>query len=70
MKKKQGGFSYYVDRAHMEEYRTWPIERRLAWLLEGNKLRRSLPPETIAIQEAFRRGEEPVAKDSLAPRDI
>ncbi|HIJ40418.1 MAG TPA: hypothetical protein HPP90_04960 [Deltaproteobacteria bacterium] len=51
------GFSYTVSRRQIVEYRTWPISRRLAWLLAGNKLRKSLPENTIRIQDAFRNGE-------------
>jgi hypothetical protein len=53
---KAKGFKYIVDRAQIEGYRKWPLSRRLNWLLGGNRLRRSLPPKTIAIQEAFRQG--------------
>ena len=48
------GFSYVVSREQIEEYRRWPIARRLQWLFLANKLRRSLPRRTIEIQEAFR----------------
>jgi hypothetical protein len=57
MKNRRRGFSYTVSRRQIEEYRTWPVERRLRWLFLGNKLRQSLPKEKVAIQEAFRRGE-------------
>lgn len=50
------GFSYILTREQIEEYRSWPVERRLKWLFIANKLRRSLPPKTIEIQEAFRQG--------------
>jgi hypothetical protein len=56
VKDKAKGFKYHVERAQIEDYRKWPLSRRLDWLLEGNRLRRSLPPKTIAIQEAFRQG--------------
>jgi hypothetical protein len=32
------------------------MERRLKWLYFGNKLRKSLSPKIIEIQEAFRQG--------------
>jgi hypothetical protein len=54
VRDKPKGFRYFVDPAQIEEYRKWPISRRLDSLLEGNKLRRSLPAKTIAIQESFR----------------
>jgi hypothetical protein len=56
MKDEPKGFRYYVDPGQIEAYRRWPLSRRLRWLLEGNRLRRSLPAKTIAIQEAFRQG--------------
>jgi hypothetical protein len=56
VKGKAKGFSYHVDRIQIETYRAWPTARRLQWVLEGNKLRRSLPAKTIAIKEAFRQG--------------
>lgn len=56
MKDKAKGFKYHVDPAQIEAYSKWPLTRRLSWLLEGNKLRKSLPPKTIALQEAFRQG--------------
>jgi hypothetical protein len=57
MEKEKKGFHYSLTREQIEEYRKWPIERRLRWLLAGNKLRKSLPLKTIALQEAFRNGE-------------
>jgi hypothetical protein len=56
MSDKAKGYSYLVGREQIEEYKAWPVMRRLAWLLEGNKLRKNLPERTIAIQEAFRQG--------------
>jgi hypothetical protein len=50
------GFTYSVSREQILEYRTWPQERRLKWLLLANKMRRSLPLRTIQFQEAFRQG--------------
>jgi hypothetical protein len=50
------GFSYHVSKEQIDEYRSWPIERRLRWLFLGNKLRKLLPKKTIEIQEAFRQG--------------
>jgi hypothetical protein len=55
-KEKRKGFSYTVSREQIEEYSSWPLERRLRWLYLANKMRRSLPHETIEIQEAFRQG--------------
>jgi len=56
MEEKRKGFTYYVSREQIDEYMKWPIERRLQWLLYGNKLRKSLPKRTIELQEAFRQG--------------
>ncbi len=53
---KAKGFKYHVDRAQIANHKARPIARRLRWLLEGNKLRKSLPAKTRAIQEAFRQG--------------
>jgi hypothetical protein len=54
--EQRKGFSYYVSQEQIDEYRSWPIERRLQWLFLGNKLRKLLPEKTIKIQEAFRQG--------------
>jgi len=56
MEKKTRGFSYTLSKEQIDEYRTWPLERRLQWLFFANKLRKYLPEKTIAIQEAFRQG--------------
>ncbi len=56
MGKDRKGFSYTLTREQIEEYRKWPIERRLQWLLWGNKMRKGLPKKTIEIQELFREG--------------
>jgi len=56
MQEKKKGFTYFVSREQIEEYRKWPLERRLQWLFIVNKMRRSLPPKTIELQEAFREG--------------
>jgi hypothetical protein len=51
------GFSYTIQIQQINEYRNWPIERRLQWLFLANKMRKLLPKKTIELQEAFRRGE-------------
>ena len=58
MAPSRKGFFYRVTERQIMEYRTWPIARRLEWLLSGNKLRKSLPEKTILIQDAFRKGEK------------
>ncbi len=50
------GFHYHVSREQIKEYSSWPMERRLEWLLMGNRLRKFLPKKTIEIQELFRQG--------------
>jgi hypothetical protein len=53
---KRRGFRYKLTKEQIEEYRRWPVQRRLAWLYLGNKMRRHLPKKTIEIQELFRKG--------------
>ncbi len=55
--KKNKGFKYFIEKEKIEEYRRWPVERKLAWLYGGNRLRKSIPPDKIALQDRFRRGE-------------
>lgn len=54
--KDRKGFSYYVSQEQIDEYRQWPIERRLQWLFLANKMRQFLPQRIIELQEAFREG--------------
>jgi hypothetical protein len=54
MEERKKGFNYFVSGEQIDEYRSWPMERRLQWLLYGNKLRKSLPKRTVEPQEAFR----------------
>ena len=54
--KNNKGFSYYVSQEQINDYRTWPLERRLKWLLLSNKMRKSLNSKTIEVQDAFRSG--------------
>ena len=56
MEKEKKGFSYTVSMEQLEDYRKWPIERRLKWLYYANKMRKGLPKKTIEIQELFREG--------------
>lgn len=49
------GFSYIVSKEQIEEYKSWPIAKRLKWLYMGNVLRKSLPKEIIEKQERFRK---------------
>jgi hypothetical protein len=54
MTEQKKGFTYTVSREQMDEYRKWPLDRRLKWLFQANKMRRLLPKKIIEIQEAFR----------------
>jgi len=54
MGQRKKGFTYALRKDQIDEYRSWPMERRLKWLYLGNKLRKSLPQKTIEIQESFR----------------
>jgi len=56
MAEHRRGFSYTVNGEQIEEYRKWPLDRRLRWLFLANKMRKSLPRKTIDLQEAFREG--------------
>ena len=56
MDEEKKGFYYTVGWEQIDEYRKWPLERRLQWLFLANKMRKSLPRKTIEIQEAFRQG--------------
>ena len=53
---KLGRILAHFDKEQIEEYSSWPIERRLQWLFLANKMRRFLPRKTIELQEAFRQG--------------
>jgi hypothetical protein len=56
MTEQKKGFTYTVSREQMDEYAKWPLDRRLKWLFQANKMRKLLPKKTIEIQEAFRQG--------------
>jgi hypothetical protein len=56
MEEQRKGFTYTVSKEQLDDYRKWPIERRLKWLYYANKMRRFLPQKTIEIQELFRSG--------------
>jgi len=56
MTEQKGGFTYSVSKEQIDDYRKWPLDRRLKWLFYLNKMRKLLPPKTIKIQEAFRQG--------------
>jgi len=56
MEEDRKGFSYCVTWEQIEEYRRWSLDRRLKCLFLANRMRKSLPPKTIDLQEAFRQG--------------
>jgi hypothetical protein len=56
MENRGKGFTYTVSKEQLDDYRKWPMERRLKWLFSANKMRKSLPRKTIEIQELFRSG--------------
>ena len=56
MTEQKKGFTYTVSREQMDEYMKWPLDRRLKWLFQANKIRRLLPKKIIEIQEDFRQG--------------
>jgi hypothetical protein len=56
MTEQNRGYTYTVSREQIDEYRKWPLDRRLKWLFQANKMRGFLPKKTIEIQEAFRQG--------------
>ena len=56
MTEKKKGFTYTVSREQIIEYSTWPLDRRIKWLFQANKMRKFLPQKIIEIQEAFRQG--------------
>jgi|Deesub1362A_J573_1020465.scaffolds.fasta_scaffold00432_30 hypothetical protein len=57
MKKKRSGFLYSLSMKKIKEYQAIPLEKRLAWLYQGNVLRKYYPKKSIEIQEKLRRGE-------------
>ncbi|MDQ7825387.1 MAG: hypothetical protein RDV48_21480 [Candidatus Eremiobacteraeota bacterium] len=58
MEEQKKGFSYTVSPSQIDEYKSWPVERRLEWLLYGNMLRRELPEKTRELHDAFREGRQ------------
>lgn|GEM_PF-911593 len=56
MEEEKKGFSYIVSQIQIDEYRSWPVERRLEWLFCGSILRRELSEKTRELHDAFREG--------------
>jgi len=47
--EEKKGFSYNLTKEQIDEYLSWPIERRLKWLFIASKMRRYLFKKTIEI---------------------
>ena len=56
MRSKKTGFGYHVSLGQIRAYQKMPIEKRLAWLYQGNLLRKSYPKRIIELQDKFRQG--------------
>ena len=56
MTEQKKGFTYTVSREQIDEYMKWPLDRRLKWLFQANKMRKLLPKKIIEIQEAYLQG--------------
>ena len=56
MKNKSCGFDYYISLKKIRQYQNTPIEKKLAWLYQGNLLRKSYPKKIIELQDKFREG--------------
>jgi len=56
MKDKFCGFGYHIALKKIREYQKMSIEKRIAWLYQGNLLRKSYPKKIIALQDEFRQG--------------
>lgn len=57
MIRKRVGFDYYLSIQKIREYRAMPLDKRLAWLYQGNLLRKAYPKRIIELQDKFRTGE-------------
>lgn len=57
MKSKNNGFGYHVSLKKIREYQKMSVEKRIAWLYQGNLLRKAYPKRIIELQDKFRRGE-------------
>jgi hypothetical protein len=50
MEERRRGFTYSVSREQIDEYRLWPIERRLQWLFLANKMGKALPRKRLKFR--------------------
>ncbi len=57
MQNKDIGFHYNISFKRIKEYQKIPLEKRLAWLYQGNLLRKTYPKRIIELQDKFSRGE-------------
>jgi hypothetical protein len=51
------GFYHEPEWEQVKEYAAWPVERKMAWLYMGLKMRKLLPEEVRKLQDQIRRGE-------------
>ncbi|HNQ50337.1 MAG TPA: hypothetical protein PKL03_02750 [Candidatus Omnitrophota bacterium] len=56
MKSKPCGFRYHITDEALKEYGKKPMRLRLAWLYQGNILRKALPKRIVKLQDKFREG--------------
>jgi len=56
MPEKSVGFDYHLSVKTIKEYQAKPLKMRLAWLYQGNLLRRAYPKRIIELQNKFREG--------------
>lgn len=56
MENKTRGFDYHVSLKKIREYQKMPLEKKLAWLYQGNLLRKAYPKKIIELQDRFRQG--------------
>lgn len=56
MRTRKPGFGYSVSLKKIREYQKMPIEKRIAWLYQGNLLRKVYPKRIIELQDKFRAG--------------
>ncbi|MCM8779475.1 MAG: hypothetical protein NC898_05715 [Candidatus Omnitrophica bacterium] len=55
-KNKYVGFAYHLSIKKIRAYQKMPLEKRLAWLYQGNLLRKAYPRRIIELQNKFREG--------------
>ncbi|MFH1338460.1 MAG: hypothetical protein ABIH40_01235 [Candidatus Omnitrophota bacterium] len=53
---KKTGFEYYLEKEILRNYQKKPLELRLKWLYQANKLKSGCTKEIIEKFEKFRTG--------------